>query len=189
MIVDLERNDLARVCMPGTRKVLQHRVIEQYATVFHGVATIEGKLARPQAPDWLETILRATFPGGSITGAPKIRARQIIGQLEPTCRGVYTGAIGWIGLDNALELNIAIRTVFVQDGIAYLQAGGGIVADSDPCDEYEETLTKARALIAGIEAIGRAASLGRGRSRIVDSAPARARADRRKERGHGRPCP
>lgn len=189
MIVDLERNDLARVCVPGTRTVVQRRVIEEYATVFHGVATITGQLARPHGPGWLEDILRATFPGGSITGAPKIRARQIIGQLEPTCRGVYTGAIGWVGLDDALELNIAIRTLFVRDGVAYIHAGGGIVADSEPDQEYEETLTKARALVAGVEATCRVAEpRGRRPGRIAALGP-QVRAEQRKERGHGRPCP
>jgi len=152
MIVDLERNDLARICVPGTRHVVQERAIEEYATVYHTVATITGRLARPHGPRCLETILRATFPGGSITGAPKIRARQVIAATEPNRRGLYTGAIGWIGLDGALELNIAIRTVFIQHGAAIVHSGGGIVADSVATEEYEETLAKARALIAGIRA-------------------------------------
>jgi para-aminobenzoate synthetase component 1 len=150
MIIDLERNDLARICVPGTRFVSQPRTIETYPTVYHAVATIEGKL-KPSCT--FTDILRATFPGGSITGAPKIRSMEIIDELEPTQRSVYTGSIGYIGVDGSLCLNIAIRTVIVQDGKAYAQTGGGIVADSDPKAEYEETITKARALLAGIKAV------------------------------------
>jgi len=100
----------------------------------------------------LAALLRATFPGGSITGAPKIRSMEIIEDLEPTRRGVYTGSVGYVGYDGSLDLNIAIRTVTVKDGVAYVQAGGGIVADSDPVAEYEESLTKARALLAALGA-------------------------------------
>ena len=150
MIVDLERNDLARVCVPGTRHVPCARRIETFPTVYHAVASVEGKLPLPPRPERIETLLRATFPGGSITGAPKIRAMEIIDALEPTCRGVYTGSIGWIGLNFDLCLNIAIRTIVIHNGIAHVQAGGGIVADSDPQAEWDETLTKARALVAGI---------------------------------------
>ena len=150
MIVDLERNDLARICKPGTRQVVQPRTIETCPTVFHAVATIAGEL-RPDVafPD----VLKAVFPGGSITGAPKIRAMEIIDELEPTARGVYTGSIGFIGLDGTACLNIAIRTIIITTHRAFVQAGGGIVADSDPQAEWEESLTKARALLAGIEAV------------------------------------
>jgi len=150
MIIDLERNDLARICIAGTRRVSRPRSIESYPTVFHAAATVEGRL-RPDCN--FADILRATFPGGSITGAPKIRAMQIIEELEPTRRGVYTGSIGWIGLDGSACLNIAIRTVIIAGGKAYVQSGGGIVADSDPDAEWEETITKARALVAGIAAV------------------------------------
>lgn len=153
MIVDLERNDLARVCVPGTRHVPCARRIEAFATVYHAVGTVAGTLAASPGPGRIETILRATFPGGSITGAPKIRAMEIIDALEPTGRGVYTGGIGWIGLDYDLCLNIAIRTVVVHKNTAYVQVGGGIVVESEPQAEWDETLTKARALLAGIRAV------------------------------------
>jgi anthranilate/para-aminobenzoate synthase component I len=97
------------------------------------------------------------FPGGSITGAPKIRAMQIINQIEPTTRGVYTGSIGFIGIDGSICLNIAIRTIIIKNKSAYVQAGGGIVADSDPQAEYDETIIKARALLAGIHSVSRLA--------------------------------
>ena len=110
MIIDLERNDVARICKPGTRHVIQPRTIETYPTVFHAVATIAGELRDGIT---FSEILKAMFPGGSITGAPKIRAMEIIDELEPTARGVYTGAIGYIGLDGTVCLNIAIRTVII----------------------------------------------------------------------------
>lgn len=151
MIIDLERNDVARICHPGTRRVTQPRTIEAYPTVYHGVATIGGELRHDVA---LTDILKAMFPGGSITGAPKIRAMEIIDDLEPTARGVYTGAIGFISLDGTACLNIAIRTIIIARGSAFVQSGGGIVADSDPQAEWEETMVKARALVAGIRAVG-----------------------------------
>jgi len=157
MIVDLERNDLARICVPGSRHVVCARRIESFPTVYHAVATVAGTLDMPPTPERVEAILRATFPGGSITGAPKIRAMEIIDTLEPTARGVYTGGIGWIGLNFDLCMNIAIRTVIVHNHIAHLQVGGGVVADSDPQAEWDETLSKARALAAGIQAINRMA--------------------------------
>jgi len=150
MIVDLERNDLARICRPGTRRVIQSRTIEAYPTVFHAVATVGGQL-RPNVG--LCEVLKAVFPGGSITGAPKIRAMEIIDELEPTTRGVYTGSIGFIGLDGTVCLNIAIRTVIITARQAFIQSGGGIVADSRPAAEWDETITKARALLAGIAAV------------------------------------
>ena len=152
MIIDLERNDLARICVPGTRRVIQPRTIETHPTVFHAVATVAGKLRNDVN---FRDILKAVFPGGSITGAPKIRAMQIINETEPTARGVYTGSIGYIGLDGSVCLNIAIRTIIIKNKSAYVQTGGGIVADSDPLAEYDETITKARALIAGIAAVNR----------------------------------
>jgi anthranilate/para-aminobenzoate synthase component I len=148
MIIDLERNDLGRVCEIGTVKVSQPRTIEAHPTVYHGVATIEGML-RPEVT--LVDLLRATFPGGSVTGAPKIRAMQIIDELEPVARGPYCGAIGSLAPDGGLELSLAIRTMIVREGAAHVHVGGGIVADSDPAEEYEETLVKARAMF---EALG-----------------------------------
>jgi para-aminobenzoate synthetase component 1 len=152
MIIDLERNDIARLCKPGTRIVSQPRTIETCPSVYHAVATISGEL-RDNVN--LCDILKATFPGGSITGAPKIRAMQIINEIEPTARGIYTGSIGFIGIDGSICLNIAIRTVIIKNNMAYVHAGGGIVADSDAQAEYDETLTKARALIAGIKSVVR----------------------------------
>ncbi len=149
MITDLERNDLGRVCEYGSVRVPQLRTVETYATVHHLVATVEGTL-RPDAD--VVDLLRATFPGGSITGAPKIRAMEIIEELEPTRRGVYTGAIGRIGFNGDLDLNIAIRTMVAKDGWAYFQVGGGIVADSDPAAEYQETLDKGLALASALGA-------------------------------------
>ena len=152
MIVDLARNDLGRVCAYGTVSVPELRRLEAYPTVWHTVAVVEGRLRPGVGP---AELLRATFPGGSITGAPKVRAMEIIEELEPVRRGVYTGAIGWLGWDGALDLSIAIRTFVVTGGEAYFHAGGGIVADSDPAAEYEETLAKAlglvRALGEGVE--------------------------------------
>jgi len=150
MIIDLERNDLARLCVPGTRTVTQPRTIETHPTVFHAVATVAGKLR--DDTNFCD-ILKAVFPGGSITGAPKIRSMQIINETEPTARGVYTGSIGYIGLDGSVCLNIAIRTIIIKNKSAYVQTGGGIVADSDPIAEWNETLVKARALLAGIAAV------------------------------------
>jgi para-aminobenzoate synthetase component 1 len=153
MIIDLERNDVARICKPGTRHVVQPRTIETYPTVFHAVATIMGEL-RDDAT--FSKVLQAMFPGGSITGAPKIRAMEIIDELEPTARGIYTGAIGYISLDGTVCLNIAIRTIIITGDRAFVQTGGGIVADSDPQAEWDETITKARALLAGINAVASA---------------------------------
>ena len=143
MIVDLERNDLGRVCEFGSVHVPELRRLEPYPTVWHTVAIVEGRLRSGVTRAGL---LRATFPGGSITGAPKIRAMQIIEELEGLRRHVYCGAIGYLGFDGTMDLNIAIRTITVMDGQAYFHAGGGIVADSQPDDEYDETLHKARAL-------------------------------------------
>ena len=143
MIIDLERNDLGRVCEIGSVKVTQPRTIEAHPTVYHGVATIEGTL-RPDVG--LVDLLRATFPGGSVTGAPKIRAMEIIEELEPTRRGPYCGAIGYVAADGSMEFNVAIRTMIVKDGLVHIPVGGGIVADSNPADEYEETLVKAKAM-------------------------------------------
>ncbi|MDB5298215.1 MAG: pabB [Phycisphaerales bacterium] len=147
MIVDLQRNDLGRICEVGTVKVTEPRMIEAHPTVYHGVATIEGIL-RPCVG--FVDILRAMFPCGSVTGCPKVRAMEVIDELEPVARGPYCGAIGWVGADGAMEFNVAIRTTVVKDGLAYVPVGGGIVADSDPAAEYEETLTKAAATLAAL---------------------------------------
>jgi len=153
MIVDLERNDLGRVCEPGSIEVLSAGKIEELPTLLHRVATVRGRLRPGLSP---LRLLAATFPGGSITGAPKIRAMQIIDELEPAPRGPYCGAIGWMGLDGDLELSIAIRTALHDGahGLAHYWAGSGIVADSDPLQEYEETLHKATAFFRATNAQG-----------------------------------
>jgi len=153
MITDLERNDLGRVCDYGSVRVTEPRTVEAYETVYHTVATVEGRL---HAEADLVDLLRATFPGGSITGAPKVRAMQIIAELEPTRRSVYTGAVGYLAPPSDAEpagrcsLNIAIRTLLVAGQAVHLQAGGGIVADSDPAAEFDETSDKARAMLAAL---------------------------------------
>jgi para-aminobenzoate synthetase component 1 len=147
MIVDLMRNDLSRVCAPGTVRVPELFALERYATVHHLVSTVVGTLGPGKTAF---DLLRAAFPGGSITGAPKIRAMEIISELEPTERGVYSGAIGYISLSGAMDMNIAIRTAVVRDGRVYFSAGGGVVADSDPVREYQETLDKARGIIEAL---------------------------------------
>lgn len=144
MIVDLERNDLGRICEFGSVKVPELITLEAFPTVFHTVSTIEGQLK--QGKDRID-LLKATFPGGSITGAPKIRSMEIIDELEPTTRGIYTGALGYFGFNDTMDINIIIRTLLVKNEDFYFQVGGGIVADSDPEKEFQETLDKAKALI------------------------------------------
>jgi para-aminobenzoate synthetase component 1 len=144
MIVDLERNDLGRVCRYGTVKVTELAILEVFPTVFHLTSTVEGRLR--EGKNGID-LLKATFPGGSITGAPKVRTMEIIDELEPTRRSVYTGSIGYLSFNGDLDLNIAIRTFLVKGGKAYFQVGGAVVYDSDPEAEYQETLDKARALI------------------------------------------
>ncbi|MNX25310.1 Aminodeoxychorismate synthase component 1 [compost metagenome] len=147
MIVDLERNDLGRVCQIGSVKVPDLFRLEAHPTVWHLVSTVEGQLR--EGLDAVD-LLRASFPGGSITGAPKLRSMEILEGIEPTRRGPYTGSIGYWGLDGSLDLSIVIRTAIVKDGHAYVQVGGGIVADSDAAAEYQETLDKAAALMRAI---------------------------------------
>lgn len=147
MIVDLERNDLGRVCQYGSVKVEELVKLEAYPTVFHTVSTIRGTLT--PGKDRID-LLRATFPGGSVTGAPKIRAMEIIDELEPTKRSVYTGSLGYFGFNETMDLNIVIRTFLAKNGDLYFQVGGGIVADSDPEEEFQETLDKAKALISSL---------------------------------------
>ena len=150
MIVDLLRNDLSRVCRPGTVRVPELFALEQHPTVHHLVSTVVGTLA-PEA-DAVD-LVRAAFPGGSITGAPKVRAMEIIAELEPTRRGVYCGSIGYFSATGTMDTSIVIRTVVVSGGEVYFQAGGGIVADSDPELEYRETLDKARGLIETLNGV------------------------------------
>jgi para-aminobenzoate synthetase component 1 len=149
MIVDLMRNDLSRVCAPRTVRVSELFSLEHYATVHHLVSTVVGELGI--GVDAID-LLRAAFPGGSITGAPKLRAMEIIAELEPSKRGVYCGSIGYWSVTGELDTSIAIRTAVCQEGRVYFSAGGGIVADSDPEQEYRETIDKARALIDALVA-------------------------------------
>ncbi len=153
MIVDLERNDLGRVCEYGSVRVTAPKVLESHSTVHHLAATVEGTVRHGLGP---VDVLRATFPGGSVTGAPKIRAMEIIDELEPTRRAFYTGAIGHLGFDGTMNLSVAIRTVLADGPDFFFQAGGAIVADSDPAAEYDETLVKAAAMARalGIERLG-----------------------------------
>lgn len=148
MIVDLERNDLGRVCEIASIHVPERVALESYSNIHHLVATIRGTLRREA--DRID-LLRSCFPGGSITGAPKIRSMELIDELEPTDRGVYTGAIGYFGFDGTMDLNIAIRTCILKEGRAYFHVGGGIVADSEPEAEYQETLDKASSWMAVLE--------------------------------------
>lgn len=147
MIVDLERNDLGKVCEYSSVKVKDLRILERYSTVYQTTSLIEGYLHKDK--DRLD-LLKACFPGGSVTGVPKIRAMEIIDELEPTKRGIYTGSIGYQSFSGDMDLNIVIRTFLIYNSRVYFQVGGGIVADSDPEAEYEETLVKARALINAV---------------------------------------
>jgi aminodeoxychorismate synthase component I len=147
MIVDLVRNDLGRVCETGSVHVPELQVVEDYATVFQMVSTVRGRL-RSECDAF--DLVRACFPGGSMTGAPKVAAMEIIDDVEPVKRGVYSGAIGYIDWSGAMDLNIVIRTLVCQDGRATFGVGGAVVSDSDPAAEYRETLDKARALIAAV---------------------------------------
>lgn len=153
MLVDLERNDLGRICRYGSVKATELMRVERYSHVMHLVSQIEGDLA--DGNDALD-VIAAAFPGGTITGAPKIRTMEIIEELEPVRRGPYTGSIGWIDYNGDMEFNIVIRTLIVSGGIGYIQAGAGIVIDSDPEREYVESITKTKALWKAIECSERA---------------------------------
>lgn len=148
MIVDLERNDLNRVCKPGSVKVTELFTVEEYATVFHLVSNIEGELEEGKN---FADLLEATFPGGSITGAPKYRAMEIIDELEHGRRNLYTGSIGYLTLDGDCDFNIVIRTALHKDGRYHLGVGGGITAESELEFEYEETLQKAKAVLEAMK--------------------------------------
>ncbi len=148
MLVDLGRNDIGRVSAVGSVRVPQFMALERYSHVMHLVSRVEGRLA--DGCDRLDALV-ATFPAGTLTGAPKIRAMQVIGALEPTRRGLYGGAVGYLDFAGNLDFCIAIRTITMRDGRADVQAGAGIVADSHPAAEYEETRDKARALLQALE--------------------------------------
>lgn len=149
MIVDLERNDLGRICKYGSVRPTESAIVESYANVHHLVSTVAGELRGGAGP---VDCIRATFPGGSITGAPKIRSMEIIEELESVKRSVYTGSIGYIGFNGDMDTSIVIRTFIVKGGNIYFQVGGGIVADSEPDKEYEETLHKAAGLLKALGA-------------------------------------
>lgn len=148
MLVDLGRNDLGRVCETGTVKVNELMVIEKYSHVMHIVSDVTGRLQ--EGKDAID-LIAATFPAGTVSGAPKVRAMEIIDELEPNRRGLYAGAVGYIGNDGNSDLAIAIRTILIKDGTGHVQAGGGIVFDSVPSSEYQESCNKARACLLAIE--------------------------------------
>jgi anthranilate synthase component 1 len=148
MLVDLGRNDLGRVCEFGSVEVESFMAVENYSHVMHIVSQVVGRL-RPEV-DALEA-LRATLPAGTLSGAPKVRAMQIIDELEPVKRGGYGGAIGYVSYTGDLDTCIHIRTAIVKDGVAHVQAGGGTVADARPDYEYRESVAKSRAAIAAVE--------------------------------------
>lgn len=148
MLVDLGRNDIGRVSQYGTVKVRELMVVERYSHVMHIVSQVEGAI-RPELDSF--NLMRATFPAGTVSGAPKVRAMQIIEELEGQRRGLYAGAIGYFSYDGSMDTCIALRTMFMQDNTVYIQAGAGIVADSDPTSEYQESLNKARAILVAIE--------------------------------------
>jgi anthranilate synthase component 1 len=148
MLVDLGRNDVGRVAQTGTVRVTEQMVIERYSHVMHIVSNVEAEL-KPGlgAID----VLRATFPAGTVSGDPKVRAMEIIDELEPVKRGIYAGAVGYLGFHGNMDVAIALRTAVVKDGMLHVQAGGGVVADSQPDAEWQETQNKARALLRAAE--------------------------------------
>lgn len=148
MLLDLGRNDIGRVSLPGSVKVVQKMDVEKYSHVMHLVSHVTGKL-RPGLDAF--DALRAGFPAGTVSGAPKVRAMELIAELEPDRRGPYAGGVGFFSYTGNMETAIAIRTIVMKDGVAHLQAGGGVVADSTPEGEYEESLHKMRAPLRAIE--------------------------------------
>jgi anthranilate synthase component 1 len=153
MLVDLARNDLGRVCVPGSVQVPDYAIVERYSHVMHIVSQVEGQLA-PEKDAF--DLFRATFPAGTLSGAPKVRAMQVISELEGERRGVYGGAVGYFGFDGGHDSCIVIRTASLRDGVASIQAGAGVVADSVPTSEYEETINKSKSVL---RALGLAAGL------------------------------
>ncbi|MBK9577577.1 MAG: aminodeoxychorismate synthase component I [Fibrobacterota bacterium] len=152
MIVDLLRNDIGKVCAAGTVKVVEHKRVEAYENVYHLVSVVEGELDKDKnAVD----LIRATFPGGSITGCPKIRSMEVIDELEPVRRHLYTGSIGYLGFQGTMDFSIAIRTATITPGRLVYSVGGGVVYDSKPDDEYEETLHKGRTISNALERMGK----------------------------------
>ena len=154
MLVDLARNDVGRAADYGSVKVSDFMIVERYSHVMHIVTNVEGRLREGKSA---YDVMAATFPAGTVSGSPKVRAMQIINELEPTRRNAYAGAVGYFGFDGGLDSCIALRTCVLKDGIAYVQAGAGVVADSDPASEYQETINKAQGML---RAIARAKGLG-----------------------------
>jgi anthranilate synthase component 1 len=148
MLVDLARNDVGRISSFGSVSVTDFMTVERYSHVMHIVSHVTGELSGDQSP---LDVLRATFPAGTVSGSPKVRAMQIISTLEPTARGTYAGAVGYLGFNGQLDSCIALRTVLLKDGTAHVQAGAGIVADSKPEAEFEETVNKAMGVVRAIE--------------------------------------
>jgi anthranilate synthase component I len=144
MLIDLGRNDVGRIAAPGSVRVTERMVIERYSHVMHIVSNVEGRLTPGR--DAID-VLKASFPAGTVTGAPKVRAMQLIDELEPVKRGIYSGAVGYLGFNGDMDVAIAIRTAVVKAGRLHVQAAAGVVADSDPQAEWRETEHKARALI------------------------------------------
>ncbi len=149
MLVDLGRNDLGKVCRPGSVRVVDFFTIERYSHVMHIVSTITGELAEDATA--FDAIL-ACFPAGTLSGAPKVRAMELIEELEPTRRGLYGGIVGYLDFAGDADTAIAIRTALMRDGVAYVQAGAGVVADSDPDYEDNESLNKARTVLSAVAA-------------------------------------
>ena len=147
MLVDLARNDLSRVCTAGTVEVTEFMRVERFSHIMHIVSSVEGDLAPGRTAI---DVFRATFPAGTLSGAPKPRALEIIDELEPAQRGVYGGVVGYFGFGGDADLAIAIRTAVIADGVAHVQAGAGLVADSDPATEYEESRNKAAAPLRAV---------------------------------------
>ena len=152
MLIDLGRNDVGRISRAGTVRVTEKMVVERYSHVMHITSNVEGETLDGIGP---VDVLRATLPAGTLSGAPKIRAMQLIDEVEPVKRGIYGGAVGYIGWNGNMDMAIAIRTAVIKDGVLHVQAGGGVVADSDAELEWEETMSKARALIKAAAIAGK----------------------------------
>ena len=150
MLIDLGRNDVGRVSETGSVRLTEKMIVERYSHVMHITSNVTGRLRRGLGA---MDVLRATLPAGTLSGAPKIRAMEIIDELEAEKRGIYGGAVGYIGWNGAMDTAIAIRTAVIKDGQLYLQAGGGIVADSVPELEWKETMNKARALFRAVDMV------------------------------------
>lgn len=147
MLIDLGRNDIGRVARIGSVQVTDRMMIERYSHVMHIVSNVTGRLGSHESPI---DVLRATFPAGTVSGAPKVRAMEIIDELEPVKRGVYAGAVGYLSWSGNMDLAIAIRTALIKNGMLHVQAGAGIVADSQPALEWKETLNKGRAIFRAV---------------------------------------